>query len=73
MNTDKKNVVFNTFYDSEEYKDNFHKGFSRDTHIIKSKLSDEEIRAFDSLQHQYYTGAISLEDYDYQVKSKGYM
>lgn len=73
MNTDKKNVVFNTFYDSEEYKDNFHKGFSRDTHTTKSKLSNEEIREFDRLQHQYYTGKISLEDYDYQVKSNGYM
>lgn len=66
-------LIFKTFYDSEESRDNELKASARWTHTTKANLSPQQINDYELLDHQLSTGKISLEDYNFQIKLKGYI
>jgi hypothetical protein len=69
---DENLVVFNTFYDNEEYKDTDIKSRTRTFNDKKNSLTDKQINDYDKLLHQHNIGEITLDELAYQMKSKGY-
>ena len=66
-------VIYNTFYDSEEYKDNEIKGGARSNKNHSEGLTEKESLEYDKLQKQHAMGEISLEDFSFIIKLKGYV
>lgn len=66
-------LIFKTFYDSEESRDNELKASARTIHTSKANLSPQQINDYELLDQQLSTGKISLEDYNFQIKLKGYL
>lgn len=64
-------LVLNTFYDSEEYKDNVLKSNARGEKLRTDKLTKAQVTESDLLQFQHASGKISTEDFNYQMNLKG--
>jgi hypothetical protein len=70
---DKKYVVFNTFYDSEEEKDNDNKGRARGFFKKIKKLTQSQLIELDNLNSLVGNGKLSMDDFEYIAKSKGFV
>ncbi|WP_405226336.1 hypothetical protein [Dokdonia sp. Asnod1-B02] len=68
-----KHITFNTFYDNEETKDSENKTITREYYKTKNSLSELEMRDFDELQHDYVTGKISVTEFHFKRKEKGFL
>ena len=72
-NKDENITIFNTFYDSEEYKDNELKSTTRNQHKKLSDLSDKELDRYNELSKERAEGKISQEDYGNFMSQNGFL
>ena len=63
--------IFNTFYDNEEYKDNFEKGLARQAKINLDELSKEQLKQYDMLGFKLQQGTLTQEEYTFELKQIG--
>ena len=63
--------IFNTFYDNEEYKDNFEKGLARQAKINLDELSKEQLKQYDMLGFKLQQGTLTHEEYTFELKQIG--
>jgi hypothetical protein len=69
---DENLVIFNTFYDSEEYKDSDMKSRTRAFNDKKNLLTNAQINDYDELLHKHLIGELSLNELERQMTLKGY-
>jgi hypothetical protein len=64
-------IIFNTFYDSEEYRDNGIKNDARKAKQFHNNLSQEQKDEHDTLLFLWHRGLISKEYFENYAKNKG--
>lgn len=70
---DKKHdcLIFNTFHDSEEHKDNLDKDSERQAKNRLDELSKEQLMRYDILGFELQQGKISYEEFALELKQIG--
>jgi hypothetical protein len=63
--------IFNTFYDNEEYKDNFEKDSARQAKYKLDELSKEQVKQYDILGYKLQKGILTHEEFTTELKQIG--
>lgn len=71
LDSTNKYIVFNTFYDSAEYRDNEIKQAAREAKQFQNNLLEKQIKEYNTLLFLYQTGHIGTTELQKQIRDKG--